>query len=133
MGSALNIVADMPALSENKTMKQRKRANKGRAPPTILGKGLDTIRELCWYNRIMPEATCPKCGTYYQGWALLNPRHQTCSRCGVALDITAPGHKVAKGYSPFTADKLVIKPPADTSPSLDKEQDKPEQKKQPSP
>ncbi len=123
----------MPALSENKTMKQSKRANKDRTPLTILRNGLDTLHGLCCYNRVMPEATCPKCGTYYRGWALLNPRHQTCSRCGAALEITAPGHKAAKGYSPFTADELVIKPPADTSSSLDKEKDKGKQKKQPPP
>ena len=77
----------------------------------------------------MIEARCPKCRAYYCGWALLNPRHQTCSKCGAALEITEDGHPVSKGYSPFTAEKLLLNPTIDVSPSIDKEKGKSGQKK----
>ncbi len=57
------------------------------------------------------EGCCPRCGIYRVGWALLNPRHQTCPKCGEGLKITENGQPVATGYSPFHADKYVIKPP----------------------
>ncbi len=76
----------------------------------------------------MLEAKCSKCGTYRSGWALLNPRYQTCPKCGEGLDITEDGHKVFKGYSPFTAKKLPINPPPNASPTLDKNKDKQGQK-----
>jgi hypothetical protein len=53
----------------------------------------------------MIEGKCPKCGYYRLGWALLNPRHQTCPRCGTGLEITEDGRKLATGYSPFSADR----------------------------
>jgi hypothetical protein len=85
----------------------------------LLEKEVDMSGEPICYNWLMPEANCPKCGAYYRGWALLNPRHQTCSRCGVALEIVAPEYKVFKGYSPFTADELVINPPGESVPPQD--------------
>jgi len=33
------------------------------------------------------EGICPNCGTRYVGWALSNPRYQTCRNCGGRLDI----------------------------------------------
>ena len=33
----------------------------------------------------IPEAKCPKCGTRYFGWALLDPKHQICKECGAKL------------------------------------------------
>jgi hypothetical protein len=59
----------------------------------------------------MLEGKCPKCGTDYHGWALLNPRHQSCPRCGVGLEITEGSHRVSGGYSPFGAERyFVIRP-----------------------
>jgi hypothetical protein len=31
--------------------------------------------------------TCLKCGASYCGWALTNPEHQKCDRCGSELEI----------------------------------------------
>ena len=69
----------------------------------------------------MLEGKCLKCGTHYYGWALRNPRHQTCSKCGVALEITEDGKRIFKGYPPFTAERYSINVPTDTPPSEDKE------------
>ena len=77
----------------------------------------------------MVEGKCPKCGNQYHGWALLNPRGQTCPRCGVGLEITEDGHTY-KGYSPFSAEKYIIKSPENTSSSQDKDKDKYPDKKQ---
>jgi len=62
----------------------------------------------------MLEGKCPKCGTHRYGWALLNPRYQTCPKCGAGLEILEDGHRVAKGFSPFTAERLDVKRHADT-------------------
>ena len=61
----------------------------------------------------MLEGKCPKCGTHRIGWALRNARHQTCPKCGVGLEIRNGDRIISKGYSPFTADKYVLKPPRD--------------------
>ena len=71
----------------------------------------------------MLQGKCPKCGTQYHGWALLNPRHQSCPRCGVGLEIT-DGNKVIEGYSAFNAEKLFPGPAAAVYPSHDKTEDK---------
>ena len=35
------------------------------------------------------KGKCPKCGReYIIGWALCNPEHQTCPKCGAKLEIT---------------------------------------------
>lgn len=52
----------------------------------------------------IPKGICPKCKALHVGWALLNPRHQTCRKCGAALEITNGSGKVLKGYSPFTSE-----------------------------
>lgn len=57
----------------------------------------------------MLEGICPKCGIHRYGWALLNPRYQTCPKCGAGLDILEDGRKVAKGFSPFTAERMDFK------------------------
>jgi ssDNA-binding Zn-finger/Zn-ribbon topoisomerase 1 len=59
----------------------------------------------------MIEGECLKCGQRYYGWALLEPRNQSCSKCGVGLLITEDGKTFFKGYSPFEAEKYVIKSP----------------------
>jgi hypothetical protein len=56
----------------------------------------------------MIEGVCPKCGQRYYGWALLQPRNQSCSNCGVGLLITEDGKKAIQGYSPFTAEEYKI-------------------------
>lgn len=61
----------------------------------------------------VPEGRCPKCGLRRFGWALRNPRHQTCPKCGTGLEITGAGRKVSKGYSPFDAEKHLLKPSED--------------------
>ncbi|HEY92751.1 MAG TPA: hypothetical protein G4O17_03290 [Dehalococcoidia bacterium] len=66
------------------------------------------------YDKPMLEGICPKCGTRFIGWALLNPRHQTCPRCGSGLEITEDGKMIGTGYSPFTAEKYYL----DTPPNL---------------
>jgi len=63
----------------------------------------------------MLEGKCPKCGHCFVGWALLNPRHQTCPKCGIGLEITEGGHRILKGYSPFTAEKYLIDLPNNVS------------------
>jgi DNA-directed RNA polymerase subunit RPC12/RpoP len=57
----------------------------------------------------MLEGECPRCGQKYYGLALSNPRYQTCARCGAGLNIK-DGDKVIKGFSPFSADSVRIKP-----------------------
>ncbi len=44
----------------------------------------------------MLQGICPRCGAKFYGWALKNPEHQDCSRCGSWLEITEvfPEHKV---------------------------------------
>jgi len=43
------------------------------------------------------EGKCPKCKTSYFGYALRNPRHQRCDRCGTPLEITEQGAKLHTG------------------------------------
>ncbi len=69
----------------------------------------------------MIEGKCSKCGILRYGWALLNPRYQTCPRCGSGLDIHKDGQLITKGFSPFTAKRLdtdehidTPQPPIDT-------------------
>ena len=71
----------------------------------------------------MLEGKCPECGYYCAGWALRFPRHQTCPRCGIGLEITDDGRNVIKGYSPFTADKYSIGLPDNDSQSHDEEKE----------
>lgn len=44
----------------------------------------------------MLQGTCPDCGTRYYGWALREPEHQTCGKCGASLVIAEGSvpHKV---------------------------------------
>ncbi len=59
----------------------------------------------------MLEGKCPKCGLTRYGWALLNPRYQTCASCGVGLEISENGKPVMTGFSPFDAERMDIKTP----------------------
>lgn len=59
----------------------------------------------------MIEGKCPKCHQLYFGWALLQPRNQSCAKCGTALLITMDGGKPVAGYSPFTAEIYRLKAP----------------------
>ena len=90
----------------------------------MLKYGLDTVREpfgIIVSN--MLDGKCPKCGTRYFGWALRFPRHQTCPKCGVGLDIIEDGKQVSKGYSPFTAEKHSVDAGAGTPSFKDKKQE----------
>jgi hypothetical protein len=62
----------------------------------------------------MIEGKCSKCSTIRYGWALLNPRYQTCATCGSGLDIYKDGHLLIKGFSPFTAKRLDADEQVDT-------------------
>lgn len=68
----------------------------------------------------MIEGKCPKCGLHCAGWALLNPRHQTCPECGTGLEISDGDRKVVTGYSPFGAERYLINPPNNVSTPSDK-------------
>jgi hypothetical protein len=72
----------------------------------------------------MLEGKCPKCGCHCVGWALANPRNQTCSKCGVGLEITENGLNVFTGYSPFTAERYIINPPSNVPHHRDKDKRK---------
>ena len=69
----------------------------------------------------MIKGKCPKCKARYYGWALLNPRRQSCSKCGVGLEVwDENSHTIFEGYSPFTAEKYDINPPTNV-PTSDEE------------
>ena len=36
----------------------------------------------------MPKGKCPRCGAEYTGWALSNPEHRKCDKCGADLVMT---------------------------------------------
>jgi hypothetical protein len=55
---------------------------------------------------------------------LLQPRHQSCLKCGAGLLITEDGKKTIQGYSPFTAEEYKIKLPPGAIPDLEKTKDK---------
>jgi len=59
----------------------------------------------------IPEGRCPKCGLRYRGWALRNPRHQTCPKCGRGLEIKNSNGTISKGYSPFNGEGYLLNPP----------------------
>ncbi len=59
----------------------------------------------------MLEGKCPECGFYRIGWALGNPRHQTCPKCGTGLEIAEGGRTLFRGYSPFGAEGYFVIPP----------------------
>ena len=69
----------------------------------------------------MIEGKCPKCGRTYYGWALLQPRNQNCSKCGVWLLITEDGKKTVHGYSPAEEYKIKLPPGATTDPKITKD------------
>ena len=57
----------------------------------------------------MFEGRCPKCGIRYYGWALLNPKYQTCPDCGTKLQIKETNGTISEGYSPPVIDKTLLK------------------------
>ena len=58
-----------------------------------------------------PEGRCPNCGFRFHGWALRNPRHQSCPKCGRGLEITNSDGTKYVGYSPFDAERRPLNPP----------------------
>jgi hypothetical protein len=90
--------------------------------------GFDTWRRRLYYNGFdMIEGKCPKCGTLRYGWALLNPRYQTCPVCGSGLDIYKDGVLLSKGFSPFTAPRIDVNQPTDAPSPHQKQKDKDKQ------
>jgi len=71
----------------------------------------------------MIAGKCPNCGALYFGWALLQPRNQSCPKCGVGLLITEDNKKTFRGYSPFTAEEYKINLPNRTVPEPEKTKD----------
>ena len=59
----------------------------------------------------IPEGVCSKCGIKRKGYALRIPRYQTCPKCGTGLEIMEDGKHIGSGFSPFTADQDITKPP----------------------
>ena len=57
----------------------------------------------------MLEGRCPKCGIRFYGWALLNPKYQTCPDCGIKLQIKESNGTISDGYSPTVIDKRLLK------------------------
>jgi ssDNA-binding Zn-finger/Zn-ribbon topoisomerase 1 len=57
----------------------------------------------------MIEGICPKCSRQYWGWALAQPRYQSCAKCGAGLIIYEDGRRIIDGYSPFTAERYQLK------------------------
>jgi hypothetical protein len=58
------------------------------------------------------EGICPKCGIRHVGWALHFERYQFCTKCGTGLNIYEDGKLIGKGFSPFSAQKLIIDLPS---------------------
>jgi ssDNA-binding Zn-finger/Zn-ribbon topoisomerase 1 len=77
----------------------------------------------------MIQAVCPKCGAFYHGWSLLNPRHQSCTKCGSALDIS-DGKTVFRGYSPFDEASNTESKPSDSSLAFGRESYRSEEDKE---
>jgi hypothetical protein len=66
------------------------------------------------------EGKCPKCGQQYWGWSLMNPRNQSCRKCGAGLLIIEDGKRAIEGYSPFTAEVYKLKSPNKATPDPEK-------------
>lgn len=49
----------------------------------------------------MLTGKCPKCGTEYFGWALLDTKHTNCSCCGAQLEITRDGQIAGESQKPL--------------------------------
>jgi len=72
---------------------------------------------------IMIEGICPKCGQQYYGWALLQPRNQSCSKCKMGLLITEDSKNAIQGYSPFIAEEYKIKLHLGATPDMERTKD----------
>jgi ssDNA-binding Zn-finger/Zn-ribbon topoisomerase 1 len=69
----------------------------------------------------MMEGKCPKCGKNYFGWALQNPRNQSCIKCGTGLLIVENGKQPVLGYSPFSAKEYKLQTPSQPTPKPEKD------------
>ena len=50
------------------------------------------------------EGVCPKCGTIYAGWALMNPVLQKCGRCKCALELYRDDVRISSSDLPVIPD-----------------------------
>jgi len=50
------------------------------------------------------KGVCPKCGTIYAGWALMNPHLQKCGRCGYALELYRDDVRISRSDLPVIPD-----------------------------
>jgi len=46
----------------------------------------------------IPEGICPECGIHYYGWALTQPEHQNCQKCGARLELVSK-HPTTDNFS----------------------------------
>ena len=54
------------------------------------------------------EGVCPKCGTIYAGWALMNPVLQKCGRCNCALELYRDDVRISRSDLPVIPDANMI-------------------------
>ena len=72
----------------------------------------------------MLTGICPYCEYQCFGWALLNPQHQSCPKCGTALEIKTADGLVSDSCSAFPDDKyLFLNLPYDVFRLIDTEED----------
>jgi len=71
----------------------------------------------------MLRGKCPNCGLYRFGWALRNPLHQVCPKCGVVLEITEGGGRLSTGDLPFASERDSINLPNNLFPYRDNEEE----------
>jgi hypothetical protein len=54
------------------------------------------------------KGVCPKCGTIYAGWALMNPALQKCGRCSCALELYRDDVRISRSDLPVIPDTDLI-------------------------
>jgi len=54
------------------------------------------------------KGVCPKCGTIYAGWALINPVLQKCGRCSCALELYRDDVRISRSDLPVIPDANMI-------------------------
>jgi len=71
----------------------------------------------------MIQGKCPKCGQFYFGWALIQPRNQMCTVCNISLLINQEGKTAIESASPFSTSQYQLQLPDELTPgSLGKDE-----------